>query len=543
MPTGGQLLVEGLRRWGVDTVFGLPGVQLDGFFDALAGDGTLRVVHTRHEQATSYMADGYARATGRVGVCAVVPGPGILNAGAGLANAYATNSPVLCIAGQLFGGDRWRTHGALHEIPDQTAVLRGTIGSSARALHASDVPALLDAAFVALRSPGRRRPTALELGPDVLLGETDATYGPLPTLPGPKAPSAAEVEEAAARLVDVRRPLIWAGGGALEAGEGLRALAEALAAPIALGYNARGALSDREPWVLPPSSGYALLPGCDALVIVGSRFFGNATPPRVPDGVPVVRIDVDPGELANPVVAATTIEADANLGALALAEALVAARPLDAVSRDAERARVGELRQSMLGALAARYPDTHAFASALRRAMPEDAILVDEMTQVAYYARNGFPVYAPRTHIGSGYQGTLGFGYCTSLGVKVGRPDVPVVSINGDGGFLYGVGELATAVQHGIAVVAVVFDDGAYGNVKRIQGDTYGREIASTLRNPDFAALGRAFGMRGEAVDDAAGLERAVASAIAAQEPALIRAPIGVQPDAWAVLGGRVTLI
>ena len=161
------------------------------------------------------------------------------------------------------------------------------------------------------------------------------------------------------------------------------------------------------------------------------------------------------------------------------------------------------------------------------------------MTQVGYMARNGYPAALPRTYIGSGYQGTLGFGYCTALGAKVGRPDVPVVSISGDGGFLYGASEMATAVHHGIAVVAVVFRDDAFGNVRRIQRDVYGREIGSTLTNPDFAALARSFGVHGERVDDAGGLEGALRAAIDRDEPALIEAPQSLQPDIMSVVIGR----
>ena len=178
--TGGQLLVEGLKRWGTEVVFGLPGVQLDWFFDALADDGSIEVVVTRHEQGAAYMADGYARATGRPGVFAVVPGPGVLNAGAALSTAYAANSPVLCITGHVFGGDAMIGRGVLHELPDQTGVLRSVIGRSERVRAPHDVPDAVDRVFAALTGPGRCRPHAIEIGPEVLGGRTDATYGPRP---------------------------------------------------------------------------------------------------------------------------------------------------------------------------------------------------------------------------------------------------------------------------------------------------------------------------------------------------------------------------
>ena len=183
--TGGQLLVEGLKRWGVDVIFGIPGVQLDWFFDAVAEDGSIEVVHTRHEQAAAYMADGYARSTGRVGVCAVVPGPGVLNALAALCTAYATNSPVLCLTGHVFGGDAVNGMGALHELPDQTAAINAVIRRSARARRPDEVPGIVDDAFVALTAPGRRRPYALEVGPDVLGATIDDTTPVVPNITRP----------------------------------------------------------------------------------------------------------------------------------------------------------------------------------------------------------------------------------------------------------------------------------------------------------------------------------------------------------------------
>ena len=214
-------------------------------------------------------------------------------------------------------------------------------------------------------------------------------------------------------------------------------------------------------------------------------------------------------------------------------------RPVDGERDAVHAARYGEARHSFLAGLASEFPDTWAFCQALRQAMPADAVLVDEMTQVGYMARNGFAAGQGRTYIGASYQGTLGFGYATALGAKVGRPDVPVVSISGDGGFLYTAAELATAAHHGIAVVAVVFVDGAFGNVRGIQRRTYGREIASTLTNPDFMALAASFGIGGEHVEGPDGLQAALDRAIARNEPALISVPIGDQPDMMSVVTGR----
>ena len=540
--TGGQLLVEGLKRWGVDVIFGIPGVQLDWFFDAVAEDGSIEVVHTRHEQAAAYMADGYARSTGRVGVCAVVPGPGVLNALAALCTAYATNSPVLCLTGHVFGGDAVNGMGALHELPDQTAAINAVIRRSARARRPDEVPGIVDDAFVALTAPGRRRPYALEVGPDVLGATTDASYGPRPVVHGPARPSEAALASAVAALRGRQRVVVWAGGGAVDAGDAVAALADRLDAPIVLTYNGRGVVSDRHPRVLPPAGGFPVLQHADAVVVVGSRFFGSLGPLRLPEGAAVVRIDADAEQLIRSPQGAVTVLADAAAGAADLAAAVAADAGPPALPRAEVAAETARIRTSVADGLAKGWPQVAAMAGAIRAALPDDGILVDEMTQVGYWSRSGYPVYSPRTYIGSGYQGTLGAGFATALGVKVAHRDKVVVSVNGDGGFLFTAAELATARQHGIDVIAVVFDDGAYGNVKGIQQRTYGREIGSSLVNPDWVALANAFGIAGTFAPDAQGLGQAVADAVARGGPALIHVPIGPQPDMWAVIGGRQLL-
>jgi len=255
-----------------------------------------------------------------------------------------------------------------------------------------------------------------------------------------------------------------------------------------------------------------------------------------------VRIDADAERLASTPTrtpASVDLRADAEPGAVALAAALANVRVPDDERDERHRTRVAEVRATVLQGLAERFPETWAYCRALREVIPEDGILVDEMTQVGYMARNAYPVSQPGTLIGSGYQGTLGFGYSTALGAKVGCPDKPVVSINGDGGFMYGAAELATAVQHGINVVAAVFTDGAYGNVKRIQRLSYGREIASTLHNPDFVRLAESFGVPATRVSDPEAFGPALAEALEAGEPRLIDVSIGEQPEIWGLFMGR----
>ncbi|HMK11478.1 MAG TPA: thiamine pyrophosphate-binding protein [Acidimicrobiales bacterium] len=533
--SGGALLVEGLRRWDVDVVFGLPGVQLDGLFEGLATEPAIRVIHTRHEQTAAYMADGYARVTGRVGVCAIVPGPGLLNAGAALATAYACGSRVLCIVGQVPNADLGRGRGVLHEIPDQQAVLRGLIARSEHATRPEDVPSVVDRAFAALLGNERPRPYAIELGWDTMLRAADVTWPARPSVVEPKQPDTALVQAAAERLAHASNPVILVGGGALGAGDALVALAEHLGAPIVMTTEGKGAVPASHPLALPLLAVPPLFEDVDVLLIVGSRAHLSRGPLPVPPNVEVIRVDVDPGELDQSVKPSIAIESDAGAAARALLDAIDPAE-LPARDVDARSEAIHDLGRRLQEGMAARFPDLARCCEAIRAALPADGVLVDEMTQVGYFARNGYPAEAPGTYIGSGYQGTLGFGFPTALGAKVGSGDRPVVSISGDGGFLYGVGDLATMAQHDIAVVAVVFRDDAFGNVLRMQQESTGHEIASRLRNPDLVKLADSFGVAGHRVDDLRDLRSTLDRAIDADEPAVIDVPIGPQPDLWRLL-------
>ncbi len=340
-----------------------------------------------------------------------------------------------------------------------------------------------------------------------------------------------------------KRPVILAGGGALRGGAALVALAEALGAPVVMTTEGKGAIPASHPLALPLLAVPPLLDAADVLLIVGSRAHLSRGPLTVPPDLTVIRVDVDPAELDQSVKPSLAIEADAREAAVALLTAVDAAgRP----SGDLVAARTNEARglgERLMHGLAARFPDLATCCEQLRAAIPHDGVLVDEMTQVGYYARNGYPAESPGTYLGSGYQGTLGFGYPTALGAKVGVPDRVVVSVSGDGGFLYNAGELATAAQHDIGVVAVVFRDDAYGNVLRMQQESSGHEIASRLRNPDLVALAESFGVAGHRVSALGDLRETLDRAIAAGSPALIDVPIGPQPDLWGLLTLRERLV
>ncbi|HSR25462.1 MAG TPA: thiamine pyrophosphate-binding protein, partial [Candidatus Eisenbacteria bacterium] len=487
-PSGADLLVEALQAHGVRVVFGLPGVQLDPAFDALARRaGQVRVYHTRHEQATSYMADGYARACGELGCCLVVPGPGVLNAMSGLATAYACSSPVLCVAGQLWSAHIDAGRGVLHEVPHQLEMLRSVAKWSGRASRPEDVPAVVAEAVRQVRT-GRPRPAAVEVPPDVLEATCEAAVVP-PDLDGRPPVDAGQLEQIASLLHGADRPLIAAGGGVMQAGawQELTGLAERLEAPVLLTPNAKGALSARHRLAFDSMLAPDLVQSADVVLAVGTRF---ASPGgwrwRLRPEQRLLRIDADPEELARDVAPHVAVEADARPALELLTDLLP---PRAATSWRG----LDEQRERAAAEVASLVPQAE-LGMALRRAMPDDAILVHGMTQVGYWCRVGFPVYEPRTFLGSGYQGTLGFELPTGLGAQVGRPDRRVVVVVGDGGFLFNVQELATAVQHRIPVTVVLFNDNAYGNVRRMQLQRFGRTIASDLHNPDFVRLAGAFG-------------------------------------------------
>ncbi len=531
--TGGQALVAQLLQEGIEIVFGLPGVQLDWAFDALyEARDHIRVIHTRHEQATSYMADGYARSTGKVGMCLVVPGPGVLNAMAGLATAYACNSRVLCVTGQIPTEHIGKGRGFLHEIPHQLEALRSVTKWAARATRVEEIPPLVHQAFVQLFS-GRPRPVALEIPPDVLQQRADVELLP-PTRPEPPEPDPDLIEEAARVLGKAERPLIFAGGGVLvaEAWNELRELAEQLEAPVVLTMDGKGALDDRHDLAQNIVAARELTPRADVILVVGTRFLQPATSDWGPRDQAVIQIDIDPEEIGRNYPPTIGIVADAKRALTALLDRL----PSYNHRRPSRREELRALKDRVADLLWEVQPQA-SFGMALREALPEDGIVVSESTQVGYWTWNAFPVYRPRTFLTSGYQGTLGFGFATALGVKAGNPDRPVLSINGDGGFLFNLPELATKVQHRLDVITVVFNDNAYGNVRRIQKERFGgRFIASELYNPDFVMLARSFGIEGVRVTTPEQLRDVVADAVRDPRPILIEVPVGEMPSIWGIL-------
>ena len=345
-------------------------------------------------------------------------------------------------------------------------------------------------------------------------------------------PDSDAIETAAKLLGKAKNPLIVCGGGAVDASNELLEVAETLQAPVISHRMGRGVVSDRHYLAHTLPVGHKLWPDVDVVLVVGSRAQQQLQLWGTDRALQVVRIDIDPTQMVRFGRPATGIVADAGKALAALLPVL-AKYNIKRASREDELTR---LKLSTFAELREKLAPQMEYIDALREALPEDGIFVDELTQIAYVSRSQFPVYRPRSFISSGYQGTLGAGFPTALGAKVANPDKPVLSVNGDGGFMFNVQELATAVQHGIDVVTVVFNDSAYGNVKRMQEDDYdGRVIASELRNPDFVRLAESFGVAAARAESPDALRDAVTRAFSTGGPSLIEVPIGKLPDPWSL--------
>ena len=530
--TGGEALVHGLLAHGIDTIFGLPGVQNDYFYTAAYDAGErLRLVHTRHEQGAAYMALGYALASGRTGAYVVVPGPGFLNTTAALSTAYATNAPVLCLAGQIRTDQIGRGYGMLHEIPDQLGVMRSLTKWAQRVETPQELPRLLNEAISQLHS-GRPRPVGLEVPLNVLSGKAEFNDVDPPRQRGRPAVEEGAIEEAARILSRAHSPLILVGGGAMDASEEVRALSDALQAPVVASSSGRGVLSSRNPFSHSFGPGQRLWEQADAAIAIGTRLTTPLMDWGKPHDLHLIRVDVDPDELSRHGTAQLPIVAESRDALNALLPALARHR------RDRPSRRVEMLAlQDEMDAIYEAVQPQFSFVRALRDALPEDGICVEEITQISYVSRTAMPVFKPRTYLTANYQGTLGWGFPTALGAKVAAPDRPVLSVTGDGGFLFGATELATAVKHGINTVTVVFNDGAFGNVKRMQKERYGgRVIASELHNPDFVDFARSFGALGLRVHTPGELRKALDEAFAAELPVLIEVPVDEMPAPWSMM-------
>ena len=527
--TGAQALTRSLVREGVDVVFALPGVQIMEAFNALYDEPSIRLVVVRHEQSAAYMADGYARTTGQPGVAMVVPGPGALNATAALGTAFATSSPVLLISGQIESYNLGVNRGALHEVGEQLDVFKHLTKWCERTTESTKIPGLVHKAMEQLTS-GRPRPVEIEIPWDVLPVQAEVELLEQEVLPKTR-PEPGAVKEAAELLAHAQRPLIWAGGGAREAdlSRELLELAQALSAPVITTPQGKGAIPEDNPLSLGADyyghgPGHHVLPQADVILAVGTRLHMVPTVDWSPQPhQKLIQIDVDPEEIGRNIQPTIGMAADGRLG---LQDLLAELGGRTRSSRWTQ-AEVDAIKAATRDEIQSMAPLQVEIIKTLRKELDDDAIMVAGTTEIGYWSHLAFPVLSPRSYLTSGYFATLGFAFPTALGAKVGNPNRQVVATSGDGGFGYASSELATAVQEGLNVVTIVFNNESFGASYADQESRFGgRVIGTRIHNPDFAKLAESYGAVGVKVPNHQELGPALRDALKANGPVLIEVPI-----------------
>jgi thiamine pyrophosphate-dependent acetolactate synthase large subunit-like protein len=528
-PTGGDRVIDALRAEGVRHVFGIPGYHNLAVYDALLRQGEVTHVLARHEAGAAFMADGYARASGRPGVALVTTGPGATNALTPLVEAYAGSVPVVLIASDIASDLVGRDLGALHEVPNQIECFRPVARWAEALTEARAIPGAVAGAFDLLRT-GRPGPMVLSIPYDFLTARLDV---PAPRGgQGARPPChVADVQDAARLLAVARRPLVIAGGGVVAAGaeEELRVLVRRLGAPVIATVAGRGAVSERDAafqGVLADRRACREpLGAADVILAVGTKL-GHRSLEKLAftlgPGQALIHLDLDPAVIDRAFKTRVAVVGDARDGLARLAAALGDGPPASGWDRAA-------LERAKRDAGPRFTPAIAGLIETLRGALPDDAIVVGDQTGLTYWMEWRFPVYAPRTFLYPAGSATLGYAVPAAIGAKVARPDRPVVAVAGDGGFMYSVNELATAVKYRLPIVFLVLNDGRFGAIQWLQELMFGRSGEADLANPDFVALARAFGANAERVGPAH-LAPALARALAADGPTVIELPIAVDP-------------
>jgi acetolactate synthase-1/2/3 large subunit len=521
--TGGQAVVRSLIKEGVDTIFGLPGVQNDWLYNALFDyKDEIKVIHTRHEQGAGYMALGYHLASGKVGVCNIVPGPGFLNSSASLATAWGLNAKVLSLVGQIPLKAQGKGRGVLHEIPDQLAIQRQLTKWADRATSTKDIPRVMSEAFHQLHN-GRPRPVGVEVSMDVLQGEADVDFSSYKAAAKRMVSLDEEsLDKAAQLLANAKQPLIFVSGGAMEASEEVTALAEYLQAPVFSYRTGKGIVSSRHYLSFPVPAAHELWAEADVVIGIGSHVRMPLSKWGVDDTLTYISVNIDSTAHDRIVQPSLSITGDAAEASKEILNLL----PKYTKAKSSRKTEMDTLRKSWKEKTAYLEPQL-TILNYIREELPDEGILVDELTQVGFASRMVYDAYMPRTYLCTGHMGTLGWGFQTALGAKVAKPDVPVISVAGDGGFMFGVQELATAVQHKIGVILLLFNNNRYGNVREMQENLYdNRVIATDLHNPDFVQMAKAFGANAVKVNSFEDMQLAIRDAKGESLPTVIEVPI-----------------
>lgn len=521
--TGGEAIIHSAIANGVDTIFGIPGAQIYPLFDGIY-KSDIRLIVPRHEQTAAYMAMGYAKSTGKTGVFSVVPGPGILNTSAALCTAMGNCSPIVGLTGQIPSSFMGKGRGHLHELKDQAATLKSLIKDAIHIDSPENLSAQVNQAFSSARS-GRPGPVTVEMCWDSMATEYELDILPATRINQPEI-NQDEIAAAIRLIAAAKNPMIMCGSGAQHAAEEIQALAEMLNAPVAGFRSGRGIISEDQPLGVNPVAARKLWDSTDLLIGIGTRlelpymrwtdYMQYQAQPTA--GAKLIRIDIDPAQM-------TIFKPDAGI----VADSALACRNLinQLTSRiTPNKNRLEEIAQAKQAANTAlqKVQPQISYLNVIRQVLPNDGFYVPELSQMGFAVWAGcFPVLGARTLVEGGYQGTLGYGFPTALGVKVANPDKAVVAVCGDGGFMFGVQDLITAAENNIGLITLVFNNQAYGNVMRDQKLGYnGRYSGSLLQTPDFIKLADSFGVAAKKVSSPAELKPVLENLIAQDKPALI---------------------
>jgi len=531
--TGAEAIIKSLKQNDVDTVFGLPGGQLDFLFDAMYKEGDdIRLIHTRHEQGAAYMAYGYAKSTGKVGTYAIVPGPGLLNSSGALCTAWGNYSPVLCISGQIPSTGIGKGYGDLHEINDQMGMISHITKWQSSIDHPTQAPDIVQEAFKQLTT-GCPQPVEIEMPMDIMAQQAEVELLPAVQYKQPVVDSEL-ISQAVDLLNNAKKPLIVIGSGALEAGDELLKLAEALQAPVMACRSGKGVVSSEHYLSANFPMGHRLWAETDAVLAIGTRLHWPLTMWGKDDDLKLIRVDIDPTQIARICTPELGIVGDAT----AVLNAMNSEAAIKGVTKNSRATELKALKAEVDAEIREKVGPQMAYLDVIREELPRDGIFVDEVTQCGFVSWYGFPIYKPRQHISAGYQGTLGYGYATALGVMAGNMDKKVIQISGDGGFMFTMQELATAVQYKLPLVSIIFNDNRFTNVQRQQKEWFdGRIICSDLHNPDFVKMAESFGAAGFAAKDPESLRTAIQAAFKEEGPSIIEVEVNeFFPAPWPFL-------
>jgi len=521
MATCGEVLVEILQNYGIDTIFGIPGVHTVELYRGLENTD-IRHVTPRHEQGAGFMADGYARATGKVAACFIITGPGMTNIATAMGQALADSIPMLVISSVNRSHELGMGEGRLHELPAQRNLVSGVARFSHTLLSTDELPRVLARAFTVFNAE-RPGPVHIEIPIDVITAPADHLDRNAFTLPSPPGPSLQAIDDCAALLASAKRPLIAIGGGAVNSGAELTKLAEMLDAPVVNTVNAKGILAYSHALAVGGSGSCPVvrdaLESADLVLAIGTEF-GETDYDYFFDGAikfngKLIRIDINAGQLTRNVRADLAICSDAR-------EALQMLNQSLSKHKLASGQGAGRARKMSEQLQATRDPGYEKFFETIRSALPE-VVIAGDSTQPVYYAWLHYETEKPRRyfHSASGF-GTLGYAIPAAIGAKLAAPESPVIGLIGDGAAQFTIAELASAVEAKLPVIFLIWNNNGYGEIKRFMADANIPQIGVDIYTPDFIGLGKAFGCEAVRATSLEELKSQLVTASKLERPTLI---------------------